>query len=63
MAETVSALFYLGKLIQAIGLVQVTYALVIGLREPDALGQELMMMTLGAGVFYLGRLLERRASV
>lgn len=55
-------MFVLAKLIQALGLADVGYALYVGVTEEHGMGRELLLMTLGFGVFYLGRFLERRAS-
>jgi len=56
-------MFYLAKVIEALGVVQVTYGLFVGMTQPNALRLEMKMMIVGAIVFYFGRLLERRASV
>lgn len=55
-------MFYVAKLIQALGVAQVTVALVIGLSQEDSLTRELELMVVGAVIFYLGRLVERWAS-
>jgi hypothetical protein len=57
-----SAVFYLAKVIQAVGFADVGYALFVGLTESDALGKEFQLMLLGVAVFYAGRLVERWAS-
>ncbi len=56
-------MFYLAKLIEALGVVYVSYALVVGFTEEQSMGRELKLMMIGAGIFLVGRLLERRASV
>jgi len=55
-------MFYLAKMIEALGVCQVTYGLFLGMTEANALRLEMKMMVVGAIVFYLGRFLERRAS-
>ena len=55
-------MFYVAKLIQALGFVDVTYALFVGFTEDHSMGRELKLMMIGAAIFYLGRLLERKAS-
>lgn len=55
-------MFFLAKLVQAIGFADVGYALFVGLTEANAMGRELYLMMLGFGIFSVGRLLERRAS-
>lgn len=55
-------MFYLGKVVQAVGVADVGYALFVGLTEPNSMGRELYLMMLGFGVFSVGRLIERWAS-
>ncbi len=55
-------MFYLAKLIQAFGFADVSYALFVGLAEEHSMGRELKLMAVGAVIFYLGRLLERKAA-
>lgn len=55
-------MFYLAKLIQALGFADVSYALFVGLTEEHSMGRELSLMGVGAVIFYVGRLLEHRAS-
>ena len=55
-------MFYLAKAIQALGFADVGYALYVGVTEEHAMGREVRLLLMGIGVFYLGRLLERRAS-
>lgn len=56
----------LGRLLQLTGLMIVPMALFFYWRQEDLLSQttlmfgELFLLGLGAGLFYLGRLLERR---
>ena len=57
-----SAMFYLAKLIQALGFADVTYALFVGFTEDHSMGRELGLMAIGAAIFYLGRFLESKAS-
>ena len=56
-------MFYVAKMIEALGVCQVTYGLFLGMTEANALRLEMKWMVVGATVFYLGRFLERRASV
>lgn len=56
-------MFYLAKLIEALGVIQVTYGIFLGMTQSNALRMEMKMMVVGAIVFYFGRFLERRASV
>lgn len=56
-------MFYLAKMIEALGVCQVTYGLYLGMTQANALRLEMKMMVVGALIFYFGRFLERRASV
>ena len=55
-------MFVLAKVIQALGVADVGYALFVGLTEEDAMGRELYLMLLGFAIFTLGRYVERRAA-
>jgi hypothetical protein len=55
-------MFFLAKVIQALGVADVGYALYVGLTEEHGMGRELMLMLIGFAVFSLGRVVERRAS-
>jgi hypothetical protein len=55
-------MFYLAKVVQAVGVADVGYALFVGLTEANAMGRELVLMMLGFGIFSVGRFIERRAS-
>ena len=55
-------IFYLAKLLQLIGFAHVGYALFIGLSEEHSMGPELRLLMLGALLFSIGRLLERKAA-
>ena len=50
--------FYCAKLLELIGFAHVGYALFIGLSEEHSMGPELKLLTLGALLFSIGRLLE-----
>jgi ammonia channel protein AmtB len=56
-------MFYLAKLIQAVGFADVTYALFVGFTEEHSMGRELTLMMIGAAIFYVGWFLERKVSV
>jgi len=53
-------MFYLAKLMQALGIADVGYALYVGLTEAQSMGREILLMLLGLGIFYIGRFMERR---
>jgi hypothetical protein len=55
-------MFFLAKLVEAIGVADVGYALFVGLTEENSMTRELYLMGLGLGIFYVGRFIERRAS-
>jgi len=55
-------MFYVAKLIQAFGVVYVSYALFVGFAQENSMGRELKLMMIGAAVFIAGRLLERKVS-
>jgi hypothetical protein len=55
-------MFFLAKVIQALGVADVGYALFVGVTEEHSMGRELYLMGLGFAIFSLGRYLERRAS-
>jgi hypothetical protein len=55
-------MLYLAKVMQALGVADVGYALFVGLTETQSMGKELGLMGLGLAIFYLGRFMERRAS-
>jgi hypothetical protein len=55
-------MFFLAKVIQALGVADVGYALFVGVTEEHSMGRELFLMMLGFAIFSLGRIVERRAS-
>ncbi len=55
-------MFYLAKIIQALGIADVGYALFVGVTQENGMGRELTLMMLGFAIFTFGRFLERRAS-
>ncbi|MFQ5665695.1 MAG: hypothetical protein ACE5I7_04615 [Candidatus Binatia bacterium] len=52
----------MAKLIQALGIADVSYSLFVGFTQEHSMGRELKLMAIGAVIFYAGRLLERRVS-
>lgn len=55
-------MFYVAKLVQAIGFADVGYALFVGVTEEHAMGRELQLLVIGIVIFYVGRLLEQRVT-
>ena len=53
---------YLAKFLQAFGIADVGYALLVGLTEERSMGKELWLLGIGVLVFYLGRFLEGRTT-
>jgi hypothetical protein len=54
-------MFFLAKVIEALGVADVGYALYVGLTEEHGMGRELYLMLIGFAIFSAGRFLERRA--
>lgn len=55
-------IFYLAKLLELIGFAHVGYALFVGLTQENSMGPEMKLLMLGALLFALGRMLERKAA-
>jgi len=55
-------MFFFAKLVQALGIADVGYALFVGVTQSNGMGRELALMMLGFLIFSFGRFLERRAS-
>ncbi len=55
-------IFYLAKLLELIGFAHVGYALFVGVTQENSMGPEMNLLMLGAVLFALGRLLERKAA-
>jgi hypothetical protein len=55
-------MFFLAKVIQALGVADVGYALFVGVTEEHSMGRELFLMMLGFAIFSLGRFLERHTA-
>ena len=54
-------MFYLAKLLQAVGFADVGYAIFIGISQEN-LGYELRLAVVGIVIFYVGRFIEQRVS-
>ena len=54
--------FYFAKLLELIGFAHVGYALFVGLTQENSMGPEMKLLMLGALLFALGRVLERKAA-
>lgn len=55
-------MFYLGKILQALGLADIGYALFVGIVNNGSMAEEIVLTVIGLGVFSLGRALERKAA-
>ena len=55
-------MFYVAKILQALGLADVGYALFVGITENFSMAEEIVLALIGLGVFSLGRALERKAT-
>ena len=55
-------MFYIAKLLQALGLADVGYALFLGIAKDFSMAEEIVLTVIGLGVFALGRALERKTA-
>ena len=55
-------MFYVAKVFQALGVADVGYALFVGIVRNASMAEELVLTLIGVGVFFLGRLLERKVA-
>jgi hypothetical protein len=53
-------MFYVAKVLQALGLADVGYALLVGIINNFSMAEEIVLTLIGLGVFSLGRVLERK---
>ena len=53
-------MFYLAKILQALGLADIGYALFVGIMRNSSMAEEIVLTLIGLGVFSLGRALERK---
>jgi len=51
--------FFLGKVLEALGCADVGFALYVGITRPNGMGKEFELATIGIVVFVLGYLTER----
>jgi hypothetical protein len=54
-------MFYIAKILQALGLADIGYALYAGVMKNSSMAEEIVLTLIGLGVFSLGRALERKA--
>jgi len=55
-------MFYLAKILQALGLADIGYALFVGIMRNSSMAEEIVLTLIGLGVFSLGRALERKVA-
>jgi hypothetical protein len=55
-------MFYVAKILQALGLADIGYALFVGIMRNSSMAEEIVLSLIGVGVFSLGRALERRVA-
>lgn len=55
-------MFYVAKILQALGLADVGYALYVGVMKNFSMAEEIVLMLIGLMIFSLGRALERRVA-
>ena len=55
-------MFYLAKILQALGLADIGYALFVGIMRNSSMAEEIVLTLIGLAVFSLGRALERKVA-
>lgn len=55
-------MFYLAKILQALGLADIGYALFVGILRNSSMAEEIVLTLIGFGVFSVGRALERKVA-
>ena len=53
-------MFYLAKILQALGMADVGYALFVGVLQRVSMAEEIVLTLIGLGLFTMGRALERK---
>jgi hypothetical protein len=55
-------MFYVAKVLQALGIADVGYALFVGMVQDVSMAEEIVLTLIGVGLFTMGRALERRVA-
>jgi hypothetical protein len=55
-------MFYVAKILQALGLADIGYALFVGMMQNSSMAEEIVLTLIGVGVFSVGRALERKVA-
>ncbi|MFQ5851012.1 MAG: hypothetical protein ACE5JU_10550 [Candidatus Binatia bacterium] len=53
-------MFYVAKVLQAIGMADVAYALFVAITQNTSMAEEIVITLIGVAVFYMGWALEQR---
>lgn len=53
-------MFYVAKVLQALGVADVGYALYVGIMQESSMAEEIVLALIGVGIFSMGRVLERK---
>jgi hypothetical protein len=53
-------MFYVAKVLQALGLADIGYALFVGMVRNASMAEEIVLTVIGLAIFSLGRALERK---
>ena len=55
-------MFYVAKVLQALGMADVGYALYVGMVQGVPMAEEIVLTLIGVGLFTIGRTLERKTA-
>ena len=55
-------MFYVAKILQALGLADIGYALFVGIMKNSSMAEEIVLTLIGLAVFSFGRALERKGA-
>ncbi len=55
-------MFYVAKVLQALGMADVGYALYVGIVQGAPMAEEIVLTLFGVGLFTMGRALERKTA-
>jgi hypothetical protein len=55
-------MFYVAKILQALGLADVGYALFVGVMKNFSMAEEIVLTVIGLAVFSVGRAVERKVA-
>jgi hypothetical protein len=55
-------MFYVAKVLQALGMADVGYALFVGMFQDASMAEEIVLTLIGVGLFTMGRALEQKTA-